>query len=573
MVIELRNHPIRVADLVLAWGRPHGASRQREWRAGPAESKSRGMYAHLMDGNREIPGEGRWRPTTGPVGEGQGPYARYAQVFSGKSDEDVVSMKRMNNETEQAGCGARSAESVEKRSSAKGNPGRPPATDTQRSGRASSGLDRVRQAARRDKRQRFTNLMHHIDQELLRQAYRALNPKAAAGVDGVTWAEYGKGLDGRLDRVHEQIQSGRYRMRPSKRVWIPKPGGKQRPLGIAVLEDKIVQQAMVWVLEAIYEEDFQGFSYASRPGRSQHQALDAVSVAIEQRKVNWMLDADIRSFYERIDHGWLMKFVEHRVADPRMLRLIKKVLRAGVSEDGQWSKAVVGTPQGAVLSPLLANIYLHYAVDLWVETWRRTQARKEVYIVRYADDIVMGFQDRHEAQRFQAELRQRLEQFGLELHEGKSRLIEFGRFAIDNRAARGQGKPETFDFLGLTHICTKERKSGRFRLQRKTATQRWRSKAKQVKQALLARRHEPLGQQGKWLGSVVRGHIQYYGVPGNRRALDRFRTQVCRAWMTALRRRSQKARRWTWQTMREWIARWIPSARCVHPYPRERLVV
>ena len=492
---------------------------------------------------------------------------------TGQSDEGIVSMKRTNKGRGPVERGKLPAESVERRASAEGNSGSATASGTQGSKGASSGLDRVRQAARRDRQQRFTSLMHHVDKDLLRAAYRALNPSAAPGVDGVTWQEYGKGLEERLVVVHERVQSGRYRVRPSKRVWIPKADGRQRPLGIAALEDKIVQQAMVWVLQAIYEEDFKGFSYGFRPGRGQHNALDAVSVAIEQRKVNWVLDADIRSFYDTIEHGWMMKFLEHRVADRRVLRLIRKMLRAGVSEEGQWSKTVVGTPQGAVISPLLANIYLHYVLDLWVEWWRRHHARGEVYIVRYADDFVMGFQHRAEAERFQEALRQRMAKFGLELHEGKTRLVEFGRFAIDNRKARGAGKPETFDFLGFTHICTKGKKNGRFRLQRKTVTKRWRNKVKEVRWTLRRNRHDPVRKQGQWLRRVVQGHFNYYGVPGNRRALDRFRTQVCRAWKAALGRRSQKGRKITWKRMGVLIAGWIPSTRITHPYPRERLVV
>lgn len=333
-----------------------------------------------------------------------------------------------------------------------------------------------------------------------------------------------------------------------------------------------VQQALGWVLQAIYEEDFLGFSYGFRPQRSPHDALDAISVAIMQRKVRWVLDADIRNFYDTIDHGWLMKFVAHRVGDPRVLRLIGKFLRAGVSEDGEWSKTVAGTPQGSVISPVLANIYLHYALDLWVQWWRANAARGEVYIVRYADDIALGFQYRSEAQGFQVALAARLKKFGLELHEEKTRLIEFGRFAIDNRTTRGAGKPETFDFLGFTHICGK-RSDGRFTVRRKTIAKRLRAKLKEVRTALLRGRHRPVPVQGRWLRAVVQGHFNYYGVPGNRGALDTFRTQVRRAWLHALRRRSQKGRSLTWARMKTLIATWIPTARVVHPYPSQRLCV
>jgi group II intron reverse transcriptase/maturase len=462
---------------------------------------------------------------------------------------------------------------VEKRPLAKGNSGQPTVTGTQGPETALSGLDRVREAAKREPEQRFTNLLHHITVKRLHAAYLALKRQAAAGVDGVTWTEYGDGLEERLADLHERIQSGRYRARPSKRTWIPKADGRQRPIGIAALEDKIVQQALVEVLQSIYEEDFIGFSYGCRPGRSQHNALDAIYVAITQRKVSWVLDADIRSFYDTLDHGWLMEFVGHRIADKRVLRMIRKFLRAGVSEDGTWSKTVAGTPQGAVISPLLANIYLHYVLDQWVKRWRDHHARGEVYIVRYADDFVMGFQYRTDAERFQVELRRRMAKFGLELHDGKTRLIEFGRYAIDNRKGRGEGKPQTFDFLGFTHICSKRRKDGRFSLKRTTNNRRLRSKIKEVRQTLLRHRHKAVPEQGRWLRSVVQGHFNYYAVPGNREALDAFRTQAGHAWLHALRRRSQKGRGLTWERMKRQIMRWIPTARVLHPYPNQRFCV
>jgi group II intron reverse transcriptase/maturase len=482
-------------------------------------------------------------------------------------------MKRTNKGAQPEHIGQPPAEFVEKRPPAKGNLVQTTVTGTQGPEAASSGLDRVREAAKRDKELRFTNLLHHISVEQLHVAYRSLNRKAAVGVDAVSWAEYGEGLEERLVELHDQIHGGRYRARPSKRTWIPKSDGQQRPIGIAALEDKIVQQALVGVLQLIYEEDFLGFSYGSRPGRSQHNALDAIYVAITQRKVNWVLDADIRGFYDSLDHGWLMKCVEHRVADKRVLRLIRKFLRAGVSEDGAWSETVVGTPQGAVISPLLANIYLHYALDLWVNWWRRHHARGEVYIVRYADDFVMGFQYRSDAVRFQGELRKRLAKFGLELHDGKTRLIEFGRFANEDRKSRGEGKPQTFDFLGFTHICSKRRKDGKFKLLRKTIGKRLRDKIEEVTKNLRRHRHKPVPEQGGWLRSVVQGHFNYYAVPGNREALDAFRTQVCRAWIRSLRRRSQKGKVLTWERMQTQLMKWIPTARVLHPYPNQRFCV
>ena len=462
---------------------------------------------------------------------------------------------------------------MEKRPSAKGNSVQTTVTGTQKPEATSSGLDRVREAAKRDKDLCFTNLLHHITEERLELAYRSLNPKASQGVDEVTWQEYGETIKERLPILHDQIQKSSYRARPSKRVWIPKDDGTKRPIGIAALEDKIVQQALVEILQSIYEEDFHGFSYGFRPGRSQHNALDAIYVAITQRKVSWILDADIKGFYDNINHNWLMKFIEHRITDKRIHRLIRKFLRAGVSENGKWSKTEVGTPQGAVISPLLANIYLHYALDLWVNQWRKRHARGEVYVVRYADDFVMGFQYQSDAERFHAELNKRMEAFGMELHSDKTRLIEFGRFAAGNRKKRGQEKPETFDFLGFTHICSTRRKDGKYKLQRKTIGKRLRRKIKEVRQILHRHRHKPVSEQGRWLRSVVVGHFNYYGVPGNRKALDTFRTQIGYAWLHALRRRSQKGRNLTWERMQRQMMKWLPTAKVRHPYPNQRFCV
>ena len=455
----------------------------------------------------------------------------------------------------------------------KRNPGQPTANRTQGQGQASSGLDRIREAARRDRHLRFTSLLHHMTVDLLRESYYALKRNAAPGVDGVTWSHYGEDLENRLPDLHDRVHSGRYRAQPSKRTWIPKPDGRQRPLGIASLEDKIVQHALVRILNQVYEVDFAGFSYGFRPGRGPHQALDALYVGIMQRKVNWVLDADFRGFFDTIDHGWLMKFMEHRIADPRVLRLIRKWLRAGVSEDGEWSKGTVGAPQGAVFSPLAANIYLHYVLDLWVQAWRKKHARGEVIIVRYADDFVMGFQYRDDAERLMCAMQTRFAGFGLELNQEKTRLIEFGRFANTNRQERGAGKPETFDFLGFTHICGKRRKDGGFTVRRKTIAKRLRAKAKEVREKLIRRRHEPTPKQGRWLRSVVRGFFNYHAVPGNIKALSAFRTLVNRAWLSALRRRSQKGKNLTWARMKRLVHTWIPPARILHPYPNERLRV
>jgi group II intron reverse transcriptase/maturase len=387
-------------------------------------------------------------------------------------------------------------------------------------------------------------------------------------VDGVTWAAYGQDLEVNLQDLHQRLQRGRYRASPSRRAYIAKTDGRQRPLGIATLEDKVVQRAVVEVLNAIYEVDFLGFSYGFRPGRSPHDALDALAVGIKQKKVNWVLDADIRDFFTSLDHGWMQKFLEHRLADKRVLRLIRNWLSAGVIENGDWSETVHGAPQGASASPLLANVYLHYVLDRWARQWRRRHAHGDVIIVRFADDFVAGFEKQGDAQRFLADLRERLAKFALELHPDKTRLIEFGRFAADRRAARGVGKPDTFEFLGFTHISTKTR-NGRFMLKRITSSKRMRAKLKEVNDQLKQRRHQPIPTQGQWLGSVVRGHLAYYAVPGNSRASTAFRTQATRHWCAALRDRSQR-HRLDWRRMNRLATRWLPPARIAHPFPEAR---
>jgi group II intron reverse transcriptase/maturase len=387
-------------------------------------------------------------------------------------------------------------------------------------------------------------------------------------VDGVTWADYGQDLETNISDLHARVQAGRYRAKPSRRVYIPKADGRQRPLGIASLEDKIVQRAVVEVLNAVYEVDFRGFSYGFRPGRGPHHALDALAVGISRKRVNWVLDADIRDFFNQLDHAWLMKFLGHRIADKRVLRLIGKWLAAGVIEDGNWSQTVEGAPQGASASPLLANVYLHHVFDLWADWWRRRHARGDVIIVRFADDITVGFEYEEDAQRFWADFRERLAKFGLELHPDKTRLIEFGRYAARNRGSRGLGKPETFDFLGFTHICAKS-KNGRFWLKRITIAKRMRAKLREVNDQLKRRMHLPIPVQGRWLRSVVQGHLAYYAVPGNTDAVSAFRDQVTRHWIKALRRRSQRTRL-TWARMGPIARRWLPRARAMHPFPEVR---
>jgi group II intron reverse transcriptase/maturase len=419
---------------------------------------------------------------------------------------------------------------------------------------------------------RFTALLHHVyNLDTLREAYFRLKREAAPGVDGETWKAYGEAIEENLSDLSDRLKRGAYRAKPVRRVYIAKADGRQRPLGIPVLEDKIVQRATVVVLNAIYETDFLGFSYGFRPGRSQHNALDALYTGLLTKKVNWVLDADIRGFFDTIDHGWLVKFVEHRVADQRVVRLIQKWLNAGVLEDGKRTRSVEGTPQGGSVSPLLANIYLYYVFDLWVQWWRRRHARGDVIVVRYADDFVMGFQHKSDAEGFLAELRERFHKFNLELHPDKTRLLEFGPFAAENRKRKGRGKPETFNFLGFTHICGKKR-NGRFTVLRKTIRKRLQAKLSEVKAELRRRWHDPIPAVGSWLRSVVGGHTRYFGVPTNSRALNSFRFQVGWLWYRALTRRSHKGRV-TLDRMRRLVAMWLPPARVCHPYPLRRMGV
>ena len=478
----------------------------------------------------------------------------------GESDGRVVPAKCPNK------GGKPSAEGAEGRRPTKENTELTTASQMQSWGNVLSGLHRVREAARRDKRLQFTALLHHVSVPLLQDSFYALKREAAPGVDGMTWKDYETDLDRRLEDLHERVHRGTYRAQPSKRAYILKADGRQRPLGIAALEDKIVQQAVGTVLGQIYEEDFLGFSYGFRPGRSQHAALDALWIGIMRKKVNWVLDADIRDFFGSLTHEWLIRFVKHRIADRRILRLIKKWLRAGVSEDGEWSKTEVGTPQGSVISPMLANVYLHYVFDLWVQHWRTQRAAGEVIVVRYADDAVLGFQHRAEAERFLQDWRDRLRRFGLELHPDKTRLIEFGRFVAASRKQRGRGKPETFNFLGFTHICGQARKNGKFLVLRKTIRKRLLAKLKEVKDELRKRMHQPLAEVGKWLRSVVQGYFNYHAVPGNIVSLRSFRLEVSKRWMRALRCRSQKSRI-TWKRLSGFVEQWLPPPKILHPYP------
>lgn len=482
----------------------------------------------------------------------------------GKSDRPIVPTKRPNKTATAV------AEDVEGRDRTEGNADEQNADRTQsRNNAAPSALDRVRERARQDKHARFTALLHHITVDRLREAYLGLNRDASPGVDGVTWEQYGEKLEDNLLALHARLHRGAYRAKPSRRTYIPKADGRQRPLGIATVEDKIVQRAVVEVMNAIYEQDFLGFSYGFRPGRSQHHALDALAVGIKTKKVNWVLDADLRGFFDAISHGWLVKFVEHRIGDRRMVRLIQKWLSAGVMEQGRWTTSEVGSPQGATVSPLLANIYLHYVLDLWVHQWRKRQARGDLVIVRFADDLVVGFEHEEDGRRFFEDLRGRLREFGLELHDDKTRLIEFGRYANAKRRGRGErGAAETFSFLGFVHICGKSRR-GRFLLTRHTDPKRMRATLKAINVALKRRRHDPVPEQGRWLGSVVRGYFAYFAVPTNSQVMVRFRSEVIRHWRRHLCQRSQR-HRLNWRRMTRLADRWLPPARVQHPWPEDR---
>jgi RNA-directed DNA polymerase len=487
----------------------------------------------------------------------------------GKSDSSIVPAKA-SNEAEPG----KAEERLEGRELAKGNAPERNVSRTQGRISMSSALERIRQAARRDKGQRFTALLHHVYcVNSLKAAYFGLKRDAAAGIDAQTWRQYGERLESHVLDLSERIQRGAYRAQPVRRAYIPKAGepAKVRPLGVLVLEDKIVQRATAEVLSCLYEQDFVRFSYGFRPGRSPHQALDALSVGIMRRKVNWVLDADIRGFFDTLDHEWVVKFVEHRVADRRIVRLIQKWLNAGVLEEGKHMETEMGTIQGGSISPLLANIYLHYVFDLWVKQWRETKARGDVIVVRFADDFVVGFEHRGDGERFLSELVERLKQFGLEVHAQKTRLIEFGRHAEENRRNRGEGKPDTFNFLGFTHSCAKTRK-GHFVVLRQTMRKRWQAKLKAVKAELRRCMHTPVPDMGRYVRAVILGHMRYYAVPMNAVSVSDFRMGVARIWREVLKRRSQTSHM-PWARMRRYIARWVPQTHVCHPYPWQRFGV
>jgi RNA-directed DNA polymerase len=483
----------------------------------------------------------------------------------GKSDSAIVAEKLANNAEQPA------AEPVEPRAEAEGNANQQNTDRTQRRADVSQALVRIRKVARQRKKEKFTALFHHLSIDLLEQAFSDINESAAPGVDRLTWKDYEAKLESNLENLHSRIHRGAYRSLPSRRVYIPKPDGRQRPLAVAALEDKIVQRATTAVLNAIYEEDFLGFSYGFRPKRGQHDALDALVVGVTSKKVNFILDADIRSYFDSVNQDWLTRFLKHRIDDPRMIRLIQKWLKAGILEDGIVTISETGTGQGSVVSPLLSNVYLHYVFDLWAERWRRREASGDVIIVRYADDIIVGFEHETDARRFLDAMRERLAEFSLSLHPDKTRLIEFGRFAADRRARRGLGKPATFKFLGFTFICGQSRQ-GRFLLKRKTRSDRMRARLKEIKEEMRRRMHQSIPEQGKWLRQVVTGYFAYHAVPTNSRALNAFRHHVTNLWRRSLQRRSQKDRT-TWERIKKLVDDFLPQPRILHPWPKARFAV
>jgi RNA-directed DNA polymerase len=492
-----------------------------------------------------------------------------------KSDLAIVAAKPANKAEqpapERSAAKLNAAELVERRAGTEGNAGQQSTRRTQSRESVSQALERIRKVARERKKERFTALFHHISIDLLEGAFFELKEDAAPGVDRLTWKDYEADLERKLEDLHDRVQRGAYRALPNRRAYIPKPDGQQRPLAVAALEDKIVQRAVVALLNAIYEEDFLGISYGFRPGRSTHDALDALCVGIGSKKVSYILDADIRSFFDEISQDWLIRFLEHRIGDRRIIRLIQKWLKAGILEDGVVAVSDRGTGQGSVISPLLANIYLHYSLDLWAARWRRREATGDMIIVRYADDFIIGFEHESDARRFLDEMRERLGKFALTLHPEKTRLIEFGRFAAERRRRRGLGKPESFDFLGFTFISGKTR-AGKFQVKRKTRRDRMQAKLRMVKEEMRRRMHQPIVVQGKWLCHVVRGYFNYHAVPTNSRALVAFRTEIVKSWHRVLTRRSARANL-NWDGMNRLIDEWLPKPRILHPWPDQRFAV
>ena len=561
-VLSPENFCNQGADDVKKSGRQNTCMRHGECASGPAWSETSGTCGNSMRENRESP----QLPTgNGPMGRAGKAESRKSAMHGCRQSYNSIVPAKPSNKVAQA-----TAEVVEERELTKENTPRQniPRTQCRKNGMPSA-LERVRQAAQRSRNEKFSSLMHHITPERLNVSFLELKKNAKPGVDGVTWKQYAKDLDNNVENLYLRLQNGAYRVKPSRRTYIPKPDGRQRPLGIAALEDKIVQRATAEVLNAIYEVDFLGFSYGFRPGRQAHQALDALAIGIRYKKVNWILDADVRDYFGSIDHNWMIKFMEHRIADKRMLRLIRKWLKAGVIEDGKWFASEEGSPQGASISPLLSNVCLHYVLDMWVQQWRQRCSRGEVIIVRWADDFVVGFQYKDDAERFHTELRDRFKKFSLELHPDKTRLIRFGRFARENsKRLDGRKKPETFNFLGFTHCCSLNRK-GKFVIRRITTKKRLKAKLHAVKIELRRRMHQSIGEQAKWLSSVIRGYYQYHAIPRNYKAISTFRYLIKCMWYKTLKHRSQKSRL-NWKRMEKIAEAVLPRPRILHPWPEQR---
>jgi RNA-directed DNA polymerase len=562
-VIELRKSSNGVVDAVLLAEDTTDASVKQDLEA-YALPESKSSAREHMPTARE-PGDltgtlASWDEGSSRKGKGRNPRTHAGQ----KSDALVVAKKPANSEVTPE-------ESVERRGAANGEPASRNAPRAQDRIGAPTSLERVGHKAARDKEERFVNLMCHLKVPLLRKAFEALRQDAAAGVDGQTWTTYAERLETNLIDLQDRIHRGSYHPLPVRRVFIAKADGSLRPLGIPAVEDKLVQQAVRMLIEPIFERQFMGFSYGFRPGRGTHRALDALAVSITKRKTNWILDGDIKSFFDSIDHEKLKMFLEHRIGDRRLVRLLMKWLHAGVMQEGNLRVVETGTPQGGVISPLLANIYLHYVLDLWVHQWRKRHARREVYVVRYADDFVMGFEDEKDARTMMAGLRERLARFGLELHPTKTRLLRFGRYAKERAAARGEPNVLSFDFLGFTHIVSADRR-GDFRLLRHTSRKRRGAKLKLLRQELRLRRHEPMAVTHAWLTDVLRGHYAYFGVPTNERALGRFRFHLQHAWHRQLQRRSQRAKWTVGKTCRFERRFKLPLPEIRHPWPEKRFV-
>ena len=549
------------ADGVMMYGRQNSCMRNGEHTSDPAWSETSCTCGNSMRENRES----LQLPTgNGPVGRaGKAESRKPAMHGCGQSYNSIVPAKPPNKAAQAA------AEAVEERELTKENTSMPNISRTQcRKEDMPNGLERVRQAAQRSRNEKFSALFHHITVELLKEAFSKIKKDAMPGVDKVTWKQYAESLDENVKNLHSRLHRGAYRAKPSRRTYIPKQDGRQRPLGVAALEDKIVQRAVAEVLNAIYEVDFLGFSYGFRPGRKQHQALDALAVGIRTRKISWILDADVRNCFGSIRHSWMVKFMEHRISDKRMLRLIKKWLKAGIIEDGKWFASEEGSPQGASISPLLANVYLHYVLDMWVQKWRQRYARGDMIIVRWADDFVVGFQYEDDAKRFRAELRDRLKKFSLELHPDKTRLIRFGRYARKDCEKDGRKKPETFNFLGFTHYCGTSRK-GKFMVCRITIKKRLKAKLYEVKIELRKRMHQSIKEQTEWLSAVIRGYYQYHAIPGNYKAISTYRYLITRIWYKTLKCRSQKSKL-NWERMKKIAETSLPQPRILHPWPEQR---